>query len=1168
MIIESVELENFKSFGSRSRVFFKPGLTVISGPNGSGKSNIGDALVFVLGTRSSKIVRAEKMGDLIYRPKEGERAPRHCSVTLNLREEGTGETVSIKRELVEEDGEIKGNYYMNGKKARLSDIEAFLLRNKISLDSYSFVLQGDINNLIKMSGTERRRLIESIAGLDVIDMDIERSRRDRESVISNLNTLQAVSQEIETRVSVLRAEKELAERYIEMQGRLRQLRATYIHLEAQAIRAEIEALERTLRDNEERISRLENRLEEIQQEQDERRKRVAELSSEIEERYSAEIRRLQEELDRKRIQAAEIRMRIEDREGQYRELEEERKRGDQRLAALEGRLSELLRREGEMEKALVDLREKEKRAREELERLRALRSGELEEFQRMNRELEGLNAERERLQAEMEEMQKRLMADSARKSQTESAIAARQEDLADLEAELRDTDWRLKKMVPRSEEALRDLSAKYYRLRAEVEEMRQRKDRLARELSDLGREYERLVAQSQRGQSSRALQEVMEARRKGKIDGIFGTLRELISFEERYRAAVESAAGGRLNAVVVRDDGVAEECLGLLKQSGAGRLTFLPLNKMSTGRPRGKAIIVRNQPESLGYIFEIVRYERQFESAVWYAFQDTVLVPGVKEARKYMGGVRLVTLDGDIFEASGAITGGSQEKAAARLDVDARLQQVSQAIREKSEEMEALTADLSSKSAMLEDVSEELRKATGDVASSQGLKRELESRMASVSSKIEEARQRIRELEEERAAVERRIGTTREEMDSVRTRVSEVSSRIAELTAALRETSPEKFREMEAREEALRSLGERIREVLTELSGVKRDVEHTREEVERERENLEDTAIRLRDIERANTEARNRVSSIEEEIASIRASIATYGEGLKDLEAKREAEVRALESLAREYDRARAEVSSKRDVQSSLRGRISDLRAQLSSKEGELEASGGEPDVSLTDRNEVSRLMAETQRHLDSLGQVNMRALEEYEAENSRLSEMKGKMSALLEEKKAIEEFTERLLEQRKVTFLRVFDSIREEMRKVYQELSGGGDAILYFSNENDPMGSEVHIKARPKGTRYTRLEALSGGEKSLTALSFIIAVQRTFPSPFYFLDEVDMFLDGANVDRIGKLLRDASKNAQIIVISLRKAMLKYANSVIGVTVGPDERTHFFQKYIGEVVGS
>ncbi|WP_075056997.1 hypothetical protein [Thermogymnomonas acidicola] len=187
----------------------------------------------------------------------------------------------------------------------------------------------------------------------------------------------------------------------------------------------------------------------------------------------------------------------------------------------------------------------------------------------MNRELEGLNAERERLQAEMEEMQKRLMADSARKSQTESAIAARQEDLADLEAELRDTDWRLKKMVPRSEEALRDLSAKYYRLRAEVEEMRQRKDRLARELSDLGREYERLVAQSQRGgQSSRALQEVMEARRKGKIDGIFGTLRELISFEERYRAAVESAAGGRLNAVVVRDDGVAEECLGLLKQSG------------------------------------------------------------------------------------------------------------------------------------------------------------------------------------------------------------------------------------------------------------------------------------------------------------------------------------------------------------------------------------------------------------------------------------------------------------------------------------------------------------------------------------------------------------------------------------------------------------------------
>ncbi|WP_075056999.1 hypothetical protein [Thermogymnomonas acidicola] len=140
-------------------------------------------------------------------------------MTLNLREEGTGETVSIKRELVEEDGgEIKGNYYMNGKKARLSDIEAFLLRNKISLDSYSFVLQGDINNLIKMSGTERRRLIESIAGLDVIDMDIERSRRDRESVISNLNTLQAVSQEIETRVSVLRAEKELAERYIEMQG--------------------------------------------------------------------------------------------------------------------------------------------------------------------------------------------------------------------------------------------------------------------------------------------------------------------------------------------------------------------------------------------------------------------------------------------------------------------------------------------------------------------------------------------------------------------------------------------------------------------------------------------------------------------------------------------------------------------------------------------------------------------------------------------------------------------------------------------------------------------------------------------------------------------------------------------------------------------------------------
>ncbi|RLF49827.1 MAG: chromosome segregation protein SMC, partial [Thermoplasmata archaeon] len=707
-------MENFKSFGKRVVIPFFPGFTAITGPNGSGKSNIGDAIRFVLGPKSPKSIRAERLTDLIFNGgKDKKKAANYCEVSLVFDNKDRklpidSDTVVLTRRIKR--APLKDNpdnfysyFYINGRSASLTDFVNLLTRARISGDGYNIVKQGDVTSLVEMGPVERRRIIDDIAGISEFDRDLERAEKEKKEVEENIQRINIILDEINRQLNQLKKERDEAIRYKELQEKLYETKAKIAYKKKLDIEEQIAELQRQIESYEKEKEKLEKEREEKKRLYEKSKEKLEEIEKKIAESGGEEAKRVAEKISILRTEIAKMEERISNIKSIIRSLSQRKADSERSLEEVNREASEL---DNEIKRLSEEIEHKQKEEENASEEINDIRENMKESDKKsieISRELAKLREEYENLMQRRHELE----LDKERLNEKIKAIETRLNELQETkktyEFEVKDSSWRIEEARKEQSKLIRkkeSLERGLFEKRKEEAEINQQLRELDLAIRNLQREYSRLRAEYEANESLRkgyttAVLKILEARDKGELEGIHGTVAELAKVDPKYEIALQVAGGQRLQAIIVDNDEVAAKAIEYLRKNKFGRATFLPLNKMISGKPRAKALLAVEDEKSHGFAMDLISFRKEYESAFWYVFGDTVVVEDLDTARKWMGGVRLVTLQGDLIEASGAMIGGVAEKTISFSPADrSKLDEIEEKLRKAMESHDALVKRL------------------------------------------------------------------------------------------------------------------------------------------------------------------------------------------------------------------------------------------------------------------------------------------------------------------------------------------------------------------------------------------------------------------------------------------------------------------------------------------
>ncbi|MFP4170311.1 MAG: chromosome segregation protein SMC [Methanomassiliicoccales archaeon] len=1163
MYLRQIELENFKSFGKRLTIPLMEGYTAVTGPNGSGKSNISDAILFVLGPKSSRALRAGKLTDLIFNGGKSRDPASFTKVSLVFDNRDRmipleADTVKLTRLIkLTQGGEGYNSYfYVNGRKSTLAEFDTLLSNSRISADGYNLVQQGDVTNIVEMSDLERRRILDDISGISRFDNDIAKAEGERDQAEQNIERISIILTELQRQIEQLEEEKRAAERYLEVRDLLTRSRAEMAHKrkestlsEIQSIKEQIQEYDREVEALRESKGRLESEIEGIDS-------RTSEIEERIQAKGGEEYQDLKRRIDQAKIELA----RTQDNRDRYlsdaeeiKENLEERKNEDI-ASEIQGMESRLEKKGSALEEKKQELEGK----REELEQLNQRMRACDDEVQSLEEEVDGLDRELKEREGELHRLNLNRERLEDRRERLQVDVAELEEEYKNIEFEISDIDWNIKQIKGEAKdysERLRELREQFHERKRQEDKLSRQSEELEQAIRRMTREYNHLKAEAEAAENvakgyNRAVSSILEARDKGRIKGIHGTIAELAKVEDRYETALNVAAGSRMQSIVVEDDEVGAEAIEFLKGNKLGRATFLPLNKMRVSRPRGKARMVVHR--TMGYAIDLIDFDERYRAVFSYVLGDTMVVEDLKKARELMGGVRLVSLDGEVIEASGAMAGGNLGGGRLKFGGSSRGK-----LEELGRELQAMTAES-------ENVNQELQQVRQEMM-------ELESQIRELGGSGDLKGDRVKNLESRKGELRDKLGGIKDELAKKGEEMDRLGEEISTLEGTERELNEEMERLRSARERrssrimelapkelssGLKELQEEVHRLTGQVSEMKGEKESLETQLRLLRERRDDfermereAQQKIGNLHRQAEEAEGREEELKKDLAGLRKIEDSMDQEIKRLKETKDQLFQKRTRLDAERDKIQGKIETSSDFTIGLRTKLSIAEERL--KEVEEEISQYEVEVSfpLPTLEKLKQTIRECETAMSDMGAVNLRAIDDHQEKVNRYEELRGEMERLESQKGDLLELMEELNEKKKVRFLEVFEAVSENFKSVYSELSDGGEASLSLADPEEPFQGGLIIRARPKSGKSTRLQALSGGEKSLTALSFIFAIQEYQPSPFYLLDEVDMFLDAVNADMVARRVQKASRMAQFVQITLRKVTMNKADHLIGVTM-------------------
>ncbi len=1148
MYIKQLEIDNFKSFANKSEIPLLKGFTTISGPNGSGKSNIIDSVLFALGLANASELRAENLSHFISTYTKRNEA----FVKVTFGEVDNGEDLSIARKIRKSSQGYASTYYINDSVTTLTNVHALLEKYNVTPNSYNVMMQGDVMGITNSSPKNRRKIIDEIAGIADFDRRIEQATNELNTVEQRVERSVVILNEVENMLEQLKEEREVALKYQKLREEKTSLesqinKVRFFDLKRNIEQAHENILEFTRKKKEEELKNkdLDERLTLIKAKYQE----ISELVKEKGEAHQIELKKQEEaikgEIDRKVNASNYADKQIHDG---LRSIENAKNGIENFNKKIEDFKLKITLKEDEINKIKENIQEREvelKKILEDMTGLNATADQHIERRNNLRKELEELRDQETKL------IQTKLPLENELKNlQTELTQAkATVEELTSLKANFAN-DYDLKKtLVEQLEKELQDFKNIQQNTMHEL-------DTTKNEISDLNyniqmayRKISSMEAKKQAAEDAnfgRAIDTIMSA----KLRGVHAPLVQLGTVDKEYSTAMEVAFGGRMAHVVVDDEHVASVAIEMLRSANAGRATFIPLNKVVKAPAR---LALPKDKGVIDFAINLVDFDDRYINAFFYAVGDTLVVEDMECAKKLIGKYRMVTLQGELFEKSGAITGGTVkrtglsfsqnddeelEKYRARLkDMETHLGALENKRADLEKKLDTVRSNYNDSTAEFSKSKVELENMNKNYASSENLLKDKADFIAAAEPKIAELNKKLDKLEDDNVKLYDKMTLVQENIEEVEKLIDDKDLK------DLKEKTQGVEYEIKRLQTNLMNAGNDKNELERQISFHVNLIETKTEEIK----NIEHNNIKL---EEDKERYKNDISGLNEKMETLKEQIEQIEEKLGKLLKERDEINADLIELEKQKHIRTADIERIAEQIESFKARRRELEPQLEKAKNELEESGVEVNklepvtISI---DEINAKIQRLEKKMTELGDVNMRALTKYDEVLTRQSELKQQIETLSKERKEILERMHGYEQLKKETFMKTFNHINENFKEVFHQLSEG-EGELKLECPDDPLNGGMTIEAQPRDKKLQRLESMSGGEKSLTALAFVFAIQKYMPSPFYAFDEVDASLDTMNVERIAHMIENQSKDTQFIVVSHRKPMIESANRTIGVT--------------------
>lgn len=1166
MVLKSLEMQGFKSFPDKTQLNFGKGITAVVGPNGSGKSNISDAVRWVLGETSSKSLRGSKMEDVIFGGTSTRKALGFAQVQLTLdNTDGTlkdkGDIVTVSRRYYRS-GESE--YKIDGENVRRRDIRELFMDTGLGADGYSMVGQGKIDSIISAKNEDRRELFEEAAGISRFRHKRTDAQRRLEQAQENLVRLLDILGELESRVGPLKVQSEKAAQFLELSEEKKEL-------EIGVWLQKIERFTNDLREQEHRIDAAnasyegcENELKSIEAEIENVINETTKINAQIEDVRSSS-QSFEEEALRKDAQINVLQANLTHNEDTINRLKSDIEGANETGATIDQRIADEERRLADNEQKNAELRKTLEEVTHQGEEL--MNSN--EEYSRMTVEL---NKKISALTLAMSDDKVRCSGASSsieeieqRKGTVDEALQQSEKALETTLAQQRESEENMAFLQNRIDENKNSLSGYQLKLKSKTEAAERIKEQLEKTAAqrDQKQSRARLLSDLEKNMEgfSGAVKAVIQQSRAKALGGIDGVLSRLITVENAHSTAIEVALGAAMQNIVTENEADAKRAILYLKQNNLGRATFLPVSNI-----KGRTLDEKDLDDQYGFVAvasDLVKCDNKYKEILSNLLGRTVVVEdmdcAIGMAKRYHNRFKIVTLDGQVINPGGSMSGGSRAKGAGVLSranqieelveeakkLDDQCREIQSEYKTTVEQANFAAASLQGAEADMKQAQEDMIRAQGDYklicekrssieAQQKSLREEKENasaRIISLQQELETAQKRVKEGEEAIAEAEKELQSTGEGADEIAQKREEIRQKIQEINLQLvtlakdSETAKITIEDLNSRKNSEK---DRVQSTLEEIAAIEKQSDELRASVNEIKKAADD----LR------SQAQNAVDSVKEKI-----------EQRNDLE-KRSSELRLLErNKSQEREKLSGELVRLDERKIAMRKEYDELNDMLFEQyeltRREAQALG----IVIENMSEAKKRLHEIKVAIKKLGSINVGAIEEYKEVSERYTFLKEQIDDIEKSKSELNKIIEDLTVSMSEKFLTQFNKINSEFAVCFTDFFGGGKGELVLEEPDNCLESAIEIKIQPPGKSVQNINLFSGGEKSLAALALLFSVLKVTPSPFCIYDEVEAALDDVNVERFAKYMRKMTDNTQFISITHRRGTMEEADVLYGVTM-------------------
>lgn len=1166
MILKALEMQGFKSFPDKTVLEFNKGITAVVGPNGSGKSNISDAVRWVLGEQSTKTLRGSKMEDVIFSGTDVRKAKGFAEVTLRLDNTDRSlnkdsDEVSVTRRYYRSGD---SEYLVNGESARLRDVNELFMDTGLGRDGYSIVGQGKIADMVSPKASERRDMLEEAAGISHFRYRRGDAIKRLAQAEENLIRLRDILSELESRVGPLKAQSEKAQKFIVLAGERKNLEigiwlntidktgekmrdqehkieiAEASHKEAQDelskigemidkaadgtrdINIKLEEIRNSASGFEEKLSDIDSQIKVAENsilhnnETIERINRDKAAENETEQNIDTAVSAAIECIQKAEEQIADATRQMDELSKQEETYRLSSSEFSDRAAALSGEISALSVR-------LADCRVTAETANSSIEEIRSRISAIDESMGTRKDDYDALLKRKTDAEAELEEIQDEIVS-------VKNAIDG---------------------YTLRFENRGKKADSVKLAIDEKQRELHKGQDRV-RLLEDLEKNMEGYFG---------AVKAVMKESGRGALRGIYGPVSQLITVKDKYSAAIETALGAAVQNIVVDNETDAKRAMGFLKEHRAGRATFLPITAI-----KGRVLSEQGLDDQYGFVSiasDLVSYDNKYSEIIRWLLGRTAVAEDIDSAiaiaKKYSYRFRIVTLDGQVINAGGSMTGGSRVQNAGILSRGNEIERLKGSLASMQKELDGMLSDYKLLSEDASAAKAELEGAEGDLlrAKEENIRREGELKLA--SDKLASVSSGVKELLEEKETLEKRIESVSSGAEAARSQIDELKETLENKEKELESITGDSKTLQKNREE----VASKAAEIRLRIVSLQKDVEANTDEITRLKnrktghlDRLSELDGEIREIEEKNDELRALTERLSADEKALKANHGDAQNQINELISQRD-ELEKQANDLRLHERAKSEererlsgdIARLEERKIAMRNEYDNLTSKLYDEYQLTRREAAALEIEIDDYSLAAKRLAELKSQIRALGSVNVSAIEEYKEVSERYEFLSGQINDVetsrAELNKMIDDLTGKMAEQ----FREQFNRINSCFGQTFIELFGGGKAELRLEDERDVLGSDIEIKVQPPGKNVQNINLLSGGEKGLSAIALLFAILKVTPAPFCIFDEVEAALDDVNVSRYAQYVRRMTKNTQFILITHRRGTMEEADVLYGVTM-------------------